>query len=123
MDDKQIFQIAGVIVSDKSMANGARRFTVETQENIPTEHLHRLIELENKIGNFLFAVRKIEAEDLVNLPEIDKTKYHQSKTASKRLRSVIYILFKQKGGDDKNFSAYYDQVMEGFINQTKNKLD
>ena len=105
------------------MANGARRFTVETQENIPTEHLHRLIELENQVGWFSFAVRQIEATDMVNLPEPDKTKYDKGKTPAQRLRAVIYLVFKEKGGDDKDFPVYYDKAMETLISQVKDKLE
>ena len=71
MDDKQIFQIPGVILSDKSMANGARRFTVETQEALSANLIQRLISLENKIGWFTFMVKVIEAQDVIDLPEID----------------------------------------------------
>ncbi len=121
--DEQIFQIPGVIISDKSMGNGSRRFVVETQENIDPEHIHRLIALEGKVGNFLFAVRQIEAVDLIDLPEPDKTKYDQGKTPAQRLRSVIWVVFKDKGGIDKDFPVYYDKAMETLISQVKEKLE
>jgi hypothetical protein len=119
----QIFQIPGVIISDKSMANGARRFVVETQEVISPELLQRLITLEGSLGWFTFSARQIEAEDLIDLPEPDKTKYDQGKTPAQRLRSVIYVVFKQKGGNDEDFPAYYDKAMEVLIDQTKAKLE
>jgi len=119
----KIFQIPGVIISDKSMANGARRFTVETQESITPELLQRLITMEGQLGWFSFAVRQIEAADLLNLPEPDRSKYDQGKTPAQRLRAVIYLLFKEKGGEDKDFPAYYDKAMETLISQVKSKLE
>lgn len=44
-----------------------------------------------------------------------------SKTPSQRLRSVIFVLWKQQGHDD--FEIYYRNIMEKIIDQIKNKLD
>ena len=123
MNNDKIFQLPGVIISDKSMANGARRFVVETQEAITPELLQRLITLEGSLGWFTFCSRQIEATDIANLPEPDKTKYDQGKTPAQRLRAVIYLVFKQKGGEDKDYPAYYDKAMEVFIDMAKAKLE
>ena len=123
MDDKQIFQIPGVILSDKSMANGARRFTVETQEALSANLIQRLISLENKIGWFTFMVKVIEAQDVIDLPEIDKSKYPQSKTPSQRLKAALYCLHQSKGGKKEDFQQYYDTSMEWFINSVTAKID
>lgn len=123
MDDTQIFQLPGVILSDKSMANGARRFTIETQEALSPDMLHRLITLENKIGWFTFMVKMIEAQDVIDLPEIDKSKYPQAKTPGQRLRGALFALHESKGGKKENFTAFYDTSMEQFISMVKAKID
>jgi len=122
-NDKQIFQVPAVIISDKSMAHGSRRFTLETQENVPPELLNRLITLEGKVGWFSFAVKQIEAVDMLNLPEIDNSKYDKGKTPASRLRSVIYLVHKAKGGKEKDFPSYYDKAMESLIVQVKGMLE
>lgn len=43
------------------------------------------------------------------------------KTPSQRLRSVLFLLFKQQGGDD--FNSFYRKTMERCIEQFKSKLD
>ena len=121
--DKIIFQVPGYIVRDKSLAHGGRQFTIETQENLSPEHLQRLISLENKLGWFTFNSEIVEAEDLLELPKIDKLKYAGAKSPSQRLRAVLFLLHKQKGGDKENFDNYYNEIMEKLINYYKDQLE
>ncbi len=121
--DKQIFQVPGIIISDKSKANGSRQFVIESQENMKPEYLQILMSLENKLGWFNFAVQQIEAVDMINLPKIDTSKYDKGKTPASRLRSVIYLVHQQKGGNEKDFPAYYDKAMESIICDVKSKLE
>ena len=118
-----ILQLPATLDKYESLTNGSVKFVFSTQENLKPEYLLFIMNGLNKVGNLNFAVRKIEAEDLSKLPEPDKAKYAKSKTPSQRLRSVIWLLHQQKGGKEDNFQEYYDQVMEYFINQIKEKLD
>ena len=118
----KIFQIPAVITKDKSLNNGSRQFTLETQENIDPEHLHRLIINEGKVGWFTFSVPMIEAQDLANLPEIDSAAFPDSKTPAQRQRAVIFLLWTAKGKKG-TFDKYYIDTMERIINQLKTKLD
>lgn len=119
--DKQIFQIPATIISDKSMANGCRRFVVETQEMIEAEKMQQLISMENKLGWFNFAVRIIEPKDLLDLPELEKT-FDTKKSPAQRLRGVLYRLW-EKTGNKEVFDIYYVRMMEKIINQFKDKLE
>jgi len=119
----KIFQIQAVLTKYKSKANKSVQFTFDTQENMSPEHMSRLISLIDCLGWLNFAVRQIEATDLVNLPEPDKTMYDKGKTPAQRLRAVIFLVHKQKGGDTKDFPAYYDKAMEVLISQVKEKLE
>jgi len=123
MTDKQIFQIPAVITGDRSIASGSRKFTIETQEALSAENLQRLISMENKVGWFTFMVKLIEATDVVDLPEIDKSKYPQSKTPGQRLRSALFRLHESKGGKKEDFNTYYDTSMEYFIGTVTAKID
>jgi hypothetical protein len=131
MNDKMIFQVPGYIVKDRSLSGGGRQFTIDTQEALNPEHLQRLMTLENKLGYFTFSSEIIEAEDLLNLPKIDKSKYSECKSPSERLRSVIYLWHKKQCEEKgvltedevkKTFQQFYDEIMEKFINHVKEKL-
>lgn len=56
------------------------------------------------------------------LPESNADSGVNAKSPSQRLRSVIYILWKQKGqkGD---YDAFYNSVMEQLIESIKDKLE
>lgn len=122
--NKEIFQIPGYIVRDKSLTGGGRQFVIETQENLTPEHLQRLISLENKLGWFTFSVEIIEAVDLLQLKDIkiDISKYDKGKTPGNRLRSVFYLIHEKMGGTNQNFQAFYEEKMEKLIEHFKNKL-
>ena len=122
--DKQIFQIPGYIVRDKSMNGGGRQFVIETQEALNPEMVTRLISLENKLGWFTFSVDVIEAVDIKPLinKKIDAAKYDKGKSPSQRLRSVLYLIHQATGGTKENFQQYYDSIMEQLINKYKDKL-
>jgi len=122
--EKEIpFQVEGVIISDRSMAHGGRQFKIETYENLAPDKVKRLIELEGKPGWFTFNTELIESVDLINLPKIDKTRYPEGKSPSQRLRAVLYLLHKQKGGKEKDWPMVYETNMEKLIAQFKDQLD
>jgi hypothetical protein len=122
-DDKELFQVRAMIISDKSLLNGVRRFVIETDESLTPDDLHKLISSENKLGYFTFAVRKLEFEDLTDLPEYDKTKYDDKKSPAQRLRSVLYLLHQKNGGKPEDFDNYYRKILEKLIVHYRNQLD
>jgi len=122
MNDNLIFQVPGLIKSDRSMSDGGRQFVVYTYENLSPEKLRRLIELEGKPGWFTFNVEIIEAQDIVNLPKLDSADFPQGKTPIRRQHDVIYVLWEQKGKQGK-FIDFYIKCIERFIEQVKNQLE
>jgi hypothetical protein len=121
--DKQIFQLPGIIVSDKSLANGARQFKVETLEAIKPNALHQMLTMEGKPGHFTFCAELIEADDLVELPKLERSKYPQGKTPSQRLRAELWLYHQEKGGTEKDFPAFYEKAIDAFIAQVREKRD
>jgi hypothetical protein len=61
-------------------------------------------------------------EDMNQLDSIDLDLYDEPKSQSKRLRNVLYIIWKQEGeiGD---FKKYYKQKTEEVIQHFKDKID
>lgn len=70
-------------------------------------------------GNFGWLAFRENAVDLSDLPTEDAE--DKSKTPSKRLRAVLFILAKQKG--IKDFEPFYRESVEKIIEQIKAKLD
>jgi hypothetical protein len=118
----QIFQIPAIFNKFESKANGAVKLVFTTQDGVRSDLLHTIISLIDNAGFLNFAVRMLEADDLVNLPKPDANKFPGQKTQSQRQRAVIYRLWEQAGkpGD---WEEYYKNTMERIINQLKGNLD
>ena len=117
----EILQIPASLLKYESKANKAIKLIFETQENMSPALLSEILNKLDRVGYLNFAVRHIEAEDLVDLPKIDPSKYDQAKSPSQRLKSVIYLYWKQKGSDG-DFNDYYLNAVERLINQYKERL-
>ena len=76
-----------------------------------------LIELLNTFGWVCFSPSEVEATDIPET-QADDTR----KTPSKRLRDVLFVLYKQ-GEQLDSFDLYYRQKMEKFIEHIKGKLN
>jgi len=119
--EKTIFQIPATLTKYSSMANRAMKFVFETQETIEAKDISILASFHENVGWLNFAVRKLEAMDLKDLPEIDFSKYDRAKSPSQLLRNVIYRYWEQKGKQG-NFDLYYLKAMTDITNQYKEKL-
>ena len=71
--------------------------------------------------NFLAGEDKMNAEDLLDLPKIQKSD-DEERSPSQLLRAVIYRLWEQKGKPTATFEEYYRKHMEVLTNQYKEKL-
>jgi hypothetical protein len=116
-----IFMVPGEMSKITTMSKNTLRLQLDTQENVSPEAMKRIFEWHNKLGWFLFAVRQIEAQDLLDLPELKPT--DESKTPSQRLRAVLYRLYEQNQEQFKEFESYYRFKMEKIIDHLKGHLD
>ena len=69
-------------------------------------------------GWLLFSPNTIQEE---NIPD-EKAELDEGKSPSKRLRSVLFILWKQRGKQG-DFETYYRAQIERLIDQIKEKLE
>lgn len=99
---------------DRSMS-----LTFHTPE-LPTEEKQTLIEMIGEEGWLYFGKNEV---DLKDIPKAQAEP--NDKTPSQRLRSVLYVYWKQKGDVDlyPRFPDFYDSMMEKFIENIKEKLD
>ena len=70
-------------------------------------------------GWLLFQENSFTREDI----PVDNAPTDEKKTPAQTLRSVIFLMFQQKGLPKEGFENYYRKIMEGIIDQVKAKLD
>jgi len=112
-------QLQSFITGIKSMTS-SWRIQIDTMENISPDKIAYMAGVQNKAGWFTFNVHQIEAEDIVDLPQI-KTKEKKSK--SQKLREVLFRLWETswKSTYDE-FQDFYDFYMEQIIDKIKGRL-
>lgn len=103
----------------KTMADKGVRVMVDTNE-LSAEEMAKLFALKGQAGRFVFA--PAEAEEIeVEVPEIPK-EFKDDKSPSQRLRSVMFIVWKQ-GSQTMDFNQWYSTKMEATINKYKEQID
>jgi hypothetical protein len=115
-----IFQVPAAIADDiKITPHKTIKIKFETREGMVGDAIGRFSEMIGKWGWLTFSIPQIEAEDLLNLPEI---KTDAKKTPSQRLRNVLYRNWEKDNGGHEDFESYYLAMMEKLINHYKDKL-
>lgn len=116
------FQIAGTLVSYRSLVGNSLRITFDTQENLTPELVANIHYSREKVGFLAFAPDPFTTHEL---EEIDKLKVEYNDTGkppSQRLRAVFYRLFEQDPQGYQTFNDYYSSQMEKLIIHFKDKL-
>ncbi len=110
------FQAPAILNSISYTKDGGVRLGILTNE-LSTEDKMVLAEFYGKFGFVLFKSNEFSTEDIPTEEAEDA-----SKTPSKRLRAVLFVLWKQLGqkGD---FEQYYRTQIEKIIDHLKAKLD
>jgi len=111
----------GVITTISSRSDKSLRLSVVTPELSAKE---RATFMEYQNINSDFHIKPLdevaEGEDTVKAKRGEKT-------ASQRLRNVVYALWasKNEAGEytDEEFQVYYNKTMESFINKVKERLE
>jgi len=117
--DNQIFQVSGSISKIATMSRNTVRIQFDTMENASPEAMKRLFELVDRLGWMTVSVNQIEAEDILNLPEV---KTDDKRTPGQRLRASLFRLWEQNNEGVKDFEAFYRMKMEVIISWIKEKL-
>lgn len=98
------------------------RIVFDSMENLSDEAITRLFKLRNKTGWLSYNVHQIEAEDIIDLPPINKTE-PEDRPPSKRLRAVFFRMWEQDNSGFKTADDHYRFMMEKLINFYKEKLN
>jgi len=113
-----MFQVASIINSIRTLADGTARLTVDCQEMNP-EQLTQLFALNKKLGFFLFKENPITEDETPNevAPE-----YRGDKTPGQRLRAILYQFWKLNTNQSKPFNDFYIAWMDKKVNEIKEQL-
>jgi hypothetical protein len=112
-----LLQVPAILTNVSLTHDNGLRLSFATNEMSQVEK-QGAIELHDKFGHLLFSPNPISERDIPKENAEDRTK-----TPSKRLRAVLYLLHVQQNGKPENFEAFYRARMEQLIDQIKARLD
>jgi hypothetical protein len=101
--------------SSKSDGSASVRFS--TQE-LTSEDFSTLKKYLNEFGYLLFKESYIKENEIPDEEPLED----DQKSPSKRLKAVLFLVWKKTGEKDE-FNTYYRKQMEKFINVVKDKLE
>lgn len=104
-----------IVNSVRSKVDRSLSMTIHTPELTPQEKA-LFMELQGVISDMTLTPQE------ENVPTVEIDKDLKSKSQSERLRSVLYVYWKQQG-ENGEFSDFYRRNMERFIDIIKDKLD
>lgn len=113
----QKFQIEAVLDGMRPLKDGSMSLTFHTNE-VSKDQKVVLMDFYNSFGWLLFAANAFQENEAPK----DSAKRDVGKSPSERLRSVIFVRWKQLGGHG-DFEAYYRQRMEQHIDHEKQDLN
>jgi len=117
--DEHVFQIPASISRITTMLN-YWRLQFDTQETISGDQMKVISEWMNKVGWLSFAIRQIDAQDIVDLPSI-KSIEDGRKSKAQIQRNVLYRIWERDNEGMNDFEIYYNIKMDRNINYLKEK--
>lgn len=118
MKDDKIFQVPCEFIKLETKSHKAIRIQFDSQEEIQSEPIKRLLDMRGQLGWLSFAVRQIESNDLLDLPEI---KTDDKKTPAQRQRAVIFRIWERDPHGYVDFNLFYEFFMNKHIEWMKEK--
>ena len=119
-EEKIVLKVPSTIGKIETMVDRGLKVAVYTQE-LTTEDKALVLELQNKLGWFVFSEAELEPEDLIELPKI-KVQFRTEKTPSERLRAVLYVLWDSQSIKT-SFDEFYKRYMENLIDKIKERIN
>jgi hypothetical protein len=118
MKEIKSIQVPAQLTRVSSLSDRGLSMGFHTQE-LPNEEKAIVFNLHNSAGYLLFKPDEPFSED-----EVPKQKSnYEAKTPSERLYAVIYVYWKQnKEKEEPIFQAYYERILNGYIEQIKRTL-
>lgn len=123
-EEESLLTIPATISKVTALQNRALKCVIETQEGIDDEVMAKILNSYDRLGYFCFlpGEKMIEAEQVAELPEIKRDET-EAKTPSQRLRSRLFVYFKETHADIGGFNDWYAKTLESIGQQFLDKLD
>jgi len=83
-------------------------------------------ELSKAANNYIFLALKVDefkSEEIGILSELESGMDDNSKTQSQRIKSVLYLLWKQNNEGFEKFDSFYKHKTEQYIDHLKSKIE
>lgn len=116
MKKRNVFQVPAALEGVSLLKDGGVSLRFHTQE-LTKEDKILLMDFANSFGYLMFALNEFDDADVPT----DNVKNQDGKSASQRLRAVIYVSWRDAGGKG-DFETYYRRRMEQHINVEKQGL-
>lgn len=117
----KVFQLPVLITGVRTTADKGLELKIHTRDlsTFTDEQLAALMGMHENEYWAAFSKQEVKPEEIdVKEERVDRG----IKTASQRLRAVLYIAWEQKGSPE-DFESYYRTMMEKFIDKVKENLD
>ncbi len=118
--ESQIFQVAAQVESIRTLKDKSLKIVIETQELNPEEKT-LLFELGDKAIWIAMKETPVKFDELdIKEPEVE---FKNDSSPSKRLRSVLFVYYKQNYSGQKTFDEFYRDTIDKLCDLYKSKLD
>lgn len=111
--------LQAILSNVSTRKDGSLKLVYETQE-LNARDGAALLDMRNRIGWLLFAADQIQDEDIPD--EKLNSEMDGDKSPSQRLRAVLFVFWKRRGGQG-TFNDFYRSQVERWIDQVKERLD
>ena len=98
------------------------KITIGSQE-LDSENMAKIMGLNQDLAYVYISPKSITKEEKEVIDEVEIESPKTVKSASQRLRSVIYRIWENNATGVDNFEDYYKQRMEGIIDFYKEKIE
>ena len=118
-------EFSGTNEGMRQLKDKSWKITIETQE-IPPEAVAQLSHFSGAMVKILMSDENISNEMLETFAEMEIMKETGSKTPSKRVRDILFVLWKtlnDQGLTESLYDTFYMNRMENYINAVKAKID
>ena len=112
-----MIQVPAILTGLSTKVDNGVSLRFATNELSATDTLE-LLKYKGQFGFLLFKENEFKGADIPQEDAEDKTK-----TPSKRLRAVLYVMSQQRGIPNTKFEEFYREKMEMLIEMVKTKLD
>lgn len=113
--------IPSILSSFSSLKDKTLKIVFETLEPTP-EQITSIAGAMGTFGYLAFKIDTFKKEELAAIESLEADYEDTGKTQSQRLRSVLYINYKNHQAGFDSFNSFYDYHMEKIINHYKSKL-